>query len=584
MSRMIPPTVHPDVKSSAEKKIFRLLRDADGTSDWVVLHSLGLAKHQEKRRGEIDFLILCNRGIFVIEVKGGRIRREAGIWQTIDRYGNTNNLNESPYDQASSAMFALEKYVRNGLSNNPALTNLIFGYGVMCPNSPEADLPFGTEGDRKITYTLEDSRVPITQYVGRAASFIEGQSLGKKKRPRPQDVVEILDFLRGDFDCVPPLWAKAEETSGELLELTKEQFAVLDVSARKERLICRGAAGTGKTVLALREAVNSAREGYRVLFLCFNRNLADALSRSLTTENQAENIKVDSIHRFMYELINSSAFQAEFLEKKKNCGSDELYTNLYPYYAMLASIDTEPWDKLIIDEGQDLMTSENLDFIDTCLRGGLESGKWRWFMDDNNQAGVYGKHDIGSTARLEQFGTVQVLTINCRNTKQIHAETLMLVNPEVGAVAKVDGLPVRYAWCKDTKGQVRALNHQLERLLSEEISCPDIVILSARSIDKCVASKIDKNIVKPFEVADLDARDVNRVSYSTISAFKGLESPIVILTDIEELEGDWWASVLYVGMSRAKVELIVLLPEKLKAFYENRLKDAIADIDDEGES
>ena len=54
MSRMIPATIHPDVKSAAEKRIFRLLRDAPGTDDWVVLHSLGLARHQTKRRGEID--------------------------------------------------------------------------------------------------------------------------------------------------------------------------------------------------------------------------------------------------------------------------------------------------------------------------------------------------------------------------------------------------------------------------------------------------------------------------------------------------------------------------------------------------
>ena len=147
MSRMIPPTIHPDVKSSAEKKIFRLLRDAENTDDWVVLHSLGLAKHQEKRRGEIDFLVLCNRGILVLEVKGGRIKREAGIWQTTDRYGNVNKLHESPYEQASSAMFALEKYVKKEFADDPRLSKLIFGYGAICPHTPETELPFGSDGD-----------------------------------------------------------------------------------------------------------------------------------------------------------------------------------------------------------------------------------------------------------------------------------------------------------------------------------------------------------------------------------------------------------------------------------------------------
>ena len=576
---MIPNTIHPDIKSSAEKKIFRLLRDADNTDDFVVLHSMGLAKHQEKRRGEIDFLILCKKGIIVLEVKGGRIKREGGIWTTTNRYGITNNLHESPYEQVSSAMFALEKYIQTEFSDDPRLSKLIFGYGVVCPNTPEKDLLFGSDGDRSITYTLEDSRLPITRYIGRVVSFIEAQSQGKKYNPTTEDIEQVLEYLRGDFDCLPALWVKAEETSEELLELTKEQYAVLDVSARKDRIICRGAAGTGKTLLACREAQISTRKGRQVLFLCYNRNLADALSYSLTEDNGLENLKIDSIYRFMNWLISESSFQEEFMEKKAACETDELYSTVYPYYATLACMDRDTWDQIIIDEGQDFMTNEILDFLDACVSGGLESGKWRWFMDDNNQAGIYGRYDKKSVHRLEHFGTGQLLTINCRNTKQIHEETLMLVNPEVGAVARVEGLPVRYAWFKDTVGQVGALERQLERLRDEGIPSSDIIILSTRSGDQCIASKVDKDLVKPFELSDITSNNSSQISYSTISAYKGLESSIVILTDIEEIEGDWWSSVLYVGMSRARVELIVLLPEKLKSLYENHVKDAMAGLD-----
>ena len=64
MAKMIPSTIHPDIKSNAEKRIFRQLQEAKGTDTWIVLHSLGLARHQKKRRGEIDFIIICPRGIF----------------------------------------------------------------------------------------------------------------------------------------------------------------------------------------------------------------------------------------------------------------------------------------------------------------------------------------------------------------------------------------------------------------------------------------------------------------------------------------------------------------------------------------
>ena len=112
MARMIPATIHPNVQSQAEKRLFNAFRDAPGTDDWYCLHSLGMAHHARKRRGEIDFLLLTRKGIFVLEVKGGRIARHEGLWQFTDRYGKAHEKCESPFDQASSAMFAIELIVR----------------------------------------------------------------------------------------------------------------------------------------------------------------------------------------------------------------------------------------------------------------------------------------------------------------------------------------------------------------------------------------------------------------------------------------------------------------------------------------
>ena len=584
MSTMIPATIHPDVKSSAEKKIFKLLRDADNTDDWVVLHSLGLARHLEKRRGEIDFLVLCHRGIIVLEVKGGRIIRESGIWKTINRYNEVINLHESPFDQASSAMFSLERDLRNHFSGDPRLSRLLLGYGVIFPDTYEEKLQFGLEGDKAITYTREDVRLPITRYIGRVASFIEDQGFSNKVQPTVTDINKIVNYLRGDFDCATPLKIQASNTIEELLSLTKEQYIVQDSFTNKHRVIIRGSAGTGKTVLALREAVNSIRSNERVLVLCFNRYLAEVLTRSIHANENIKNIEVDSIHHFMHKLISNSTLKNEFMEAKQSYEYEKLYSSVYPEYASLALLEQEmSWDKLIIDEGQDFLTSDILDFLDACIDGGLETGKWRWFMDDNNQAGVYGQYETESVERLENFGATQILSVNCRNTKQIHEETLMLVNPEEKSVAKVNGLPVRYAWYKGDKGQVAALKRQINRALDENISASDIVILSARSLDRCAASKLDTNSVKPFEVDDLIKSNNKKIPYSTISAFKGLESSIVILTDIEKLDSDWWKSVLYVGMSRAKVELIILLPEELKSVYETRLKDSLLAFSDDKE-
>ena len=54
----------------------------------------------------------------------------------------------------------------------------------------------------------------------------------------------------------------------------------------------------------------------------------------------------------------------------------------------------------------------------------------------------------------------------------------------------------------------------------------------------------------------------NTVFYSTIHGFKGLESPVVILTDIDNLTDEARMNVLYVGMTRAKSALYILAHEK----------------------
>ncbi len=74
MARMLPPEVAEDNPSNAEKRIFQKFKDGL-SGEWTVLHSLGLAHHNRKRWAEADFVLVGPRGVFVGEVKGGRIAR-----------------------------------------------------------------------------------------------------------------------------------------------------------------------------------------------------------------------------------------------------------------------------------------------------------------------------------------------------------------------------------------------------------------------------------------------------------------------------------------------------------------------------
>jgi len=576
---MIPPTVHPSVRSGAERKLFTVFRDARGTDGWACLHSLGLARHTTKRRGEIDFLLITRKGIFVLEVKGGRVSRQGGVWRFTDRHGVKHSKNESPFDQASSAMFTLEEEIRQHFSGDERRARLLFGFGAMFP-----DILFdstGTEVDRRQIYDARNRREPITKFVDQLAAFWRERDSRGRFAPTAKDIEALVDFLRGDFDLIPPLIVQADAATEQILSLEREQYAVLDALEEfsKTRVLVEGAAGTGKTLLAMEAAKREARKANGdVLLLCYNQLLRCFLDARLKANHHKDDqITVKSIYSLLNDLISSSPLADDFDQKRKLADETTLYSKLFPEYAQLALVETKitPFSTLIVDEAQDMMTQELLDVLDAYVDGGLEAGRWWIFCDVNNQAAVFGEFDKAALLRLTNSGHVLVLPTNHRNTKPVADETTMLTRPKVRALATVDGIPVKYSWFDKLRTQPSVLARILKRLLSEDVAPSRITVLSPRKAkDCCAASVTDPPLVHLAKdnLWQIVTGLCDSVSYCSVSAFKGLENDFIILTDIEHLNSDWWRSVIYVGMSRARVGLHLLLKQSLRPPYEQKLR------------
>jgi hypothetical protein len=89
---MIPPRISPATRSGAERRLFEELGAVDLPQDWVCMHSVDLPDHLYKVCGELDFVVVGPRGLYVLEVKGGGVSCDGGIWRFTDRWGRVRSL------------------------------------------------------------------------------------------------------------------------------------------------------------------------------------------------------------------------------------------------------------------------------------------------------------------------------------------------------------------------------------------------------------------------------------------------------------------------------------------------------------
>jgi hypothetical protein len=155
MAIMIPSVISPEVKSTAERRIFEWFQNSQQTDDWIVLHSLGISNHNRVIYGETDFFVLVPlKGVFALEVKGGRVKRKDGIWHFSDKYGNVSRKARGPFEQAKDSVFSIITELKKRLDKNHRyLSNVFFGFGVMFP-----DIEYSATGIDEEQWQVFDSR------------------------------------------------------------------------------------------------------------------------------------------------------------------------------------------------------------------------------------------------------------------------------------------------------------------------------------------------------------------------------------------------------------------------------------------
>jgi hypothetical protein len=134
-------------------------------------------------------------------------------------------------------------------------------------------------------------------------------------------------------------------------------------------------------------------------------------------------------------------------------------------------------------------------------------------------------------------------------------------------------VPVDYRYYDSPTAQRAALVEVLRGLLADGVKATDIVVLSPNRLANSGVAGVDGSTnFKLIEEAEVQHTRVPAVRFSTIQAFKGMESPVVVMCDVSRVSESEPQALLYVGMSRARSQLTVLVDEQARPFIRERIR------------
>lgn len=567
MAMLIPEK--PKECTNGERIVLERLARELG-DDCIIFHSVGLHNHEKKIWGEIDLVLLSIKGIYVLEVKGGKVDCNNGIWTFGDpSTGKSYSKKEDPWSQASGAMFALRDRLA---STDPTLGKLLIGFGVMMPMVEFTSS--GAEIEPKVLYDRRDLNRNAGFYLGRLKQHWETTYQQKQGRtppaPTPDQIKAIRTILRPDIATSISLGSWLTGLDSAFVELTNDQLRISRRMESNPRTIVRGKAGTGKTLIALDRAKRLAALGKKVLFLCYNQLLAKHLRQSAYEGRiPAGNLDIYHVHSFYSSVIRRAQLHERLEEHKSD---PAFFSEIFPEFFIEAAIELElpHWDVLIVDEAQDLMTPSHLNAFDFIMLGekGLNRGSWHFFLDPLQNLYAAEVADVAEKRIAEASPVFEDLYENCRNTLQVAIEGSIISGVEFAIEGAPEGPATRLLYYSELQEIPLLLDDLIRRWLEDGVGTGDIAILSPYTRENSVLAHVGRLAGKRLvDVSDASEGDM---IFATVHSFKGLERKAIIAVDMSSIGEEKHSMLHYVGLSRARALLCMVVSESSREAYKKQ--------------
>lgn len=523
-------------ESEAERQLYPLL--AQLPDDFTVF--CNRRWHVRSRSGgapkpaEADFLVAHpDRGILVLEVKGGVIRRDP----VTDRwYSNDKSLDPDPFKQVQRTRYLLAQMLDDSGSTGigfPLGEVVAFPDGLVAKGEvPAALLPERIIGSED----LDDLAAAVERCFELFALRDNASAFGKR------GVRALTEAVAGSVHVRRHIGRQVQEAEAEMIELTESQYAVLEQLDGNQRVCVLGGAGTGKTLLAMEQARRLAAQGHRVLLTCFNAPLGAHIRSEL---GKVEGVEVLHFHLLCRTWANSVGLDTEQGEDEPD--HDYWDVRLPNLLTEAAAELAQRYDAILVDEAQDF-EPDWLAALQLLLEDEEHGGMF--LFADENQAIYQRAFDVPSG--FMRF----TLKENLRNAAPIHG----LLSRHFGETSRSkgpDGVDVQVRCHGDTADFRHELSSLLSHLIDHGVTTEQVTVLSGKSTSSSVLAKHAKEPLGKFRLTGKPSSP-NDVRFESVHRFKGLEAPVVVLCEMGDLRPEARRKLWYTGLSRARVGLFVL--------------------------
>jgi len=539
--------------SPPEKRFLNHIKNDSNTKDWIVFPRLPLKRKTKKYAGtDIDFLILAPQlGFIFCEIKGNH-KIENGKWYfTYD--GKNWKEADSPLDTINDTKFAFGRYLKERFNKNSPLHNIIMADFVIFPrNNFIQELPLEDSKTRIIDQN--DLKNNVFSVFQERIEALHSRAKKKGLRFNAPDKSQCK-LIKSDIypDTIEDKYLRilTDDTILKIEKYTEDQKEVIRAIDHEKKIFITGGASTGKSIIVQSLALKYKKEGKSVYYFVPTIALQEEINHNLSNSLEYKN-------KSFYEFGVNTLAQAKmkFFGDKNTIGD----TKNIP--------DSQKRDVLIVDEVQDSIDDDHLEFFDAIVREGLDYGRFIFCGDIGNQAIVNKNLTQKGVDTLKSFDFLfPELKKNCRNPKKI----MDFLNKETGIplpemkFRSEESPDVQHLSYDSADEAIHGLCKRIKWLLNKSIREDEITIIlkfakgNIVKLLKEVGDKYNIGFKYSNRYTHVNEHSTNINVYSVLQ-FRGCESNWVIAFGSNRLNDDQ----KYIAYTRAKAGLITISKKKKK--------------------